>query len=167
MFSGSHSEQDCCTRCSLLSQDTNIITNDDDGGDRRCWCQSVADPGTASTESGWKGWTGGTCSPSTSGGRRRRSGGLRAGRSTQLDTTKERRLECVSWLGGQAAYWKYDLEVPSRCYSMTCVPEGVNNLCSLLVVSCLQADLESIATNNQEIELSGPITSLYYGKTYK
>ena len=37
----------------------------------------------------------------------------------------------------------------------------------LSVVSCLRSDLESIAANNQQIELSTPISSLHYGTTYR
>ena len=46
----------------------------------------------------------------------------RAKRSTEVDLTKERKVECVSWLGGLGAYWKYDHEVPSRCHSKSVCP---------------------------------------------
>ena len=112
MISGSHTEEECCTKCGLYSQQTNVITNDDDGTDKRCWCQTVEDPSTADIDKNVDKWTAGTCRASTDTARRRRRR-----RDTELDTSKERRVECVSWLGGTGAYWRYDYQVPSKCHS--------------------------------------------------
>ena len=109
MTSDSNSEEECCTKCGLYSQETNVITRDGGGADKRCWCQTVQDIATADIDRNVDNWTAGTCVANTNTGRRRRD--------TEVDTSKERRLECVSWLGGTAAYWRYQYQVPSRCHS--------------------------------------------------
>ena len=33
------------------------------------------------------------------------------------DLTTERKVTCVSWMSGTAAYWSYGYEIPESCYS--------------------------------------------------
>ena len=41
----------------------------------------------------------------------------------------EREMECVSWMDGSAAYWKYEYEVPAYCYSKILFENLLKLLC--------------------------------------
>ena len=126
MFRGTHSQEECCSKCGLYSEQTNIVTN----GGTNCYCQTADDPSTATVDSlNFNGWTAGTClldsnTTGTGSGRKKRQssdsgaggdvGGTRAKRSVNLE--KERRVSCVA-SGNSSASWTYDYEVPRMCYS--------------------------------------------------
>ena len=108
------SEADCCTKCGIWYTATTHMSYNKNSGE--CACNDMTDGTTSNTNS--NGFYAGSCT-APSGRKRRDFNSLvspRVKRQT-IDTTKERKIECVSWLSGTAAYWNYDFKVPSTCYS--------------------------------------------------
>lgn len=82
----------------------------------------------SSSNSNSNGFYAGSCTAPGNAGRKKRGLNSIAFRSKRqsIDTTKERKIECVSWLSDTAAYWKYDYIVPQRCYSMSNISYNLN-----------------------------------------
>ena len=146
----------------MWNEGTTIVSYES-GGECRC-----GSGGSQTTND--HGFYGGTCTAPT--GKKKRDADITTVETRKkrevVNTIKERKFECVSWHNGEAAYWKYDFVVPSKCYSMSnYFFQFTYFLYFFSVVNCTQADLEAIVTNNPELYLNGSISSLKYGTKYR
>ena len=94
----------------MWSEGTTIVSYES-GGECRC-----GSGGSQTTND--HGFYGGTCTAPT--GKKKRDADITVETRQKrevVNTIKERKFECVSWHNGEAAYWKYDFVVPSKCYS--------------------------------------------------
>ena len=53
------------------------------------------------------------------GGRRRREAvqGAASREKRSVDSLTQREMECAPWDGGSRGYWRYQYQIPARCYS--------------------------------------------------
>ena len=114
--------QKCCHHCSLWDETYNFVSFKSE----KCDCaiytsssSSVSNSDITNVDNFSAGW----CRPAS--GKKKRFVKneeediitFKRHKRTATDLAIVRKIECVSWLDGSAAYWKYDYEIPSKCYS--------------------------------------------------